>query len=151
VAVGSPFVRWEGLTYEGTYENVCNLGGTPFIADFSAGWCGPCMDLAAGIAGQSHGYGPDLDTVRDAVSAGTLGFAEIMIDPAADYGPADQAFLQAWHDSYPNDDILLLGDDTGDSQGQGEVAWPYIAGPSMGRVRSGGTARVTVCASSVEG
>jgi hypothetical protein len=133
-ALGQSFFSWEGLTPKGSRTDVCTMAGTPFLFVMSAGWCGPCNDLASGIAGGSHGYGPGLDSVVAAVNDGQLGLVEAMVDPWNDYGPATATFLQQWEADYPNPAVLLLGDDSGDAQGSGEVLWSFFGGVSGGSV-----------------
>ena len=133
-SLGQTFFSWSGLTPDGSRADVCQMAGQPFLFVMSAGWCGPCNDLASGMAGNSHGYGSDLDTVRNAVASGTLGFVEALVDPWSDYGPATASFLHEWEVQYPNPNILLLGDDLGDSQGSGEVIFPMFANASGGSV-----------------
>jgi len=110
------------------------MEGGPFLFVMSAGWCGPCNDLAAGMAGQSHSYGGDLDRVRAGVASGQLGFVEVLVDPWSDYGPATTTFLHEWETEYPNPNVLLLGDDSGDVNGGGEVIFPFLAPLSGGSV-----------------
>lgn len=64
--------------------------------------------------------------VRAALEAGTLGWAEVVIDPDDGYGPVDPAFLTAWEESYPNEFVHQAGDDT-----EADVLWGYVS-PGLG-------------------
>jgi hypothetical protein len=92
--------------------------------------------MADGMAGNSHSYGADLDTVRAKVAADELEFVEVMLDPAADWGPVDANFLQTWKASYPNDDIILIGDTTPGENAQ-EPFWLLLADHHQGGVPFG--------------
>ena len=122
--MGDKAPSFEGLDVNGDaldMASVCGMG-KPAMFVMSGGWCPPCNELAAGMAGQAHGFGPDLDTVREAVNNDEMEFIEIMLDPAADYGPVDAAYLQTWKSMYPNDQITLIGDPTTGTNAQ-EPLW----------------------------
>jgi hypothetical protein len=68
------------------------------------------------------------------LALGQLGFIEVLVDPWSGYGPATTGFLHDWESEYPNPNVLLLGDESGDVNGAGEVIFPFLAALSQGGV-----------------
>jgi hypothetical protein len=134
--VGQPVSHWAGFTHDGTDWDYCELGGTPFLLVISGAWCGPCQDLAAGMAGLSSSWGTQLDPIRAGLEAGTLGFVEVLLDNFNDFGPASVADLMAWEGMFPNEHVHLLGDATPGTDGT-EPLWIYLGPVHNGTVPSG--------------
>jgi hypothetical protein len=136
LAVGQPVSHWAGFTSEGEDWDYCELEGTPFILVVSGAWCGPCQDLASGMAGMNSSWGAQLDPILAGLQAGTLGFVEVLLDNFQDFGPASVSDLQAWEAMYPNEYVHLIGDPTEGLNGN-EPLWIYLADVHMGSVPSG--------------
>jgi hypothetical protein len=138
LTVGQPVSHWGGgFTVEGDEWDYCQMGGTPFLLILSAGWCGPCHDLASGFAGQPSSWDPAvLAPVIAGMEAGTLGVVELVVDNFSDFDATSLADLQSWEMMHPNEHIHLLGDPTPGVNGE-EVMWQYLAPSHMGGVPSG--------------
>ena len=135
LAIGEPVSHWAGFTTEGEDWDYCMMEGTPFLLVLSAGWCGPCQDLASGMSGGPTSF-ENLAPVIAGLEAGTLGFVEVLVDNYIDFGPTSLADLQMWEASYPNEHIHLIGDPTPGTNGQ-EPLWIYLSPSHMGSVPAG--------------
>jgi hypothetical protein len=108
--LGQPVSHWAGFTSDGSNWDYCELAGTPFLLVISGAWCGPCNDLAAGMAGLPTNF--QVEAVRAGLENGTLGFVEVLLDNFMDVGPASVQDLVAWEGMYPNEHVHLIGDAT---------------------------------------
>jgi hypothetical protein len=136
LAVGQPVSHWGGgFTVEGDEWDYCELGGTPFLLILSAGWCGPCHDLASGFAGQQSSWTAQLEPVLAGLEAGTLEVAEVVVDNYNDFDATALADLQMWEMMHPNEHIHLIGDPTPGVNGE-EPLWQYLGPSHMGAVPS---------------
>ncbi|PRQ06825.1 TlpA family protein disulfide reductase [Enhygromyxa salina] len=129
--VGQQASHWAGFTAEGEDWDYCEMQGTPFVLVISGAWCGPCQDLAAGMAGQASSF--DVASILAGLEAGSLGFVEVLLDNFNDFGEVSVADLQAWEDMYPNDYVHLVGDPTPGQDGT-EPLWIYLGPVHMGGV-----------------
>ncbi|KIG12652.1 hypothetical protein DB30_01140 [Enhygromyxa salina] len=129
--VGQQASHWTGFTSDGEDWDYCEMQGTPFLLVISGAWCGPCNDLAAGMAGQASSF--DVAPIIAGLENGTLGFVEVLLDNFNDFGEATVADLQAWENMYPNEYVHLLGDSTPGQDGT-EPLWIYLGPVHMGGV-----------------
>jgi hypothetical protein len=137
IAIGQPFSHWGGgFTPEGEEWDYCNLEGTPFILVISGAWCGPCNDLAAGMAGLQSGWGTQLDPIRAALETGQLAFVEVLLDNFIDFDAVALSDLQQWEMMYPNEFVHLIGDPTPGLNGT-EPLWIYMSPVHNGAVPEG--------------
>jgi hypothetical protein len=134
--VGQPVSHWAGFTHDGTDWDYCELAGTPFVLVISGAWCGPCQDLAAGMAGMNSSWGAQLDPIRAGLENGTLGFVEVLLDNFNDFGATSVQDLVAWEGMFPNEHVHLIGDATPGTDGT-EPLWIYLGPVHMGSVPSG--------------
>jgi hypothetical protein len=134
--VGQPVSHWAGFTADGSNWDYCELAGTPFVLVISGAWCGPCNDLAAGMAGQASSFTAQVEPVIAGLEAGTLGFVEVLLDNFNDFGATSMADLVAWEGMYPNEFVHLVGDATPGTDGT-EPLWIYLGPVHMGAVPSG--------------
>ncbi|MGB1698416.1 MAG: TlpA family protein disulfide reductase, partial [Nannocystaceae bacterium] len=112
--VGDKAVSFEGIDANGDPLDISVACGKPTLLVLCTIWCGPCHDLAAAMAGEELGSESDeaMAIVRELVAADVLEYVEVILDPEGGTEPVDAASLQAWKDSYPNEDIILIGDPT---------------------------------------
>ena len=136
LAVGSPVSHWAGLTADGEEWDYCELGGQPFLLIISGGWCGPCQDLAAGLAGQASSWGAQLDPIRNGLEAGTLGVVDVLLDNFNDFDAATAADAAQWEAMFPNPLVHVLADPTPGLDG-GEPLWQYLGPVHNGSIPSG--------------
>jgi hypothetical protein len=135
--VGQPASHWGGgFLADGETWDYCELAGTPFLLVISGAWCGPCNDLAAGMAGQPSSFTAQVEPIRAGLEAGTLEFVEVLLDNFNDFGATSMADLVAWEGMYPNEFVYLLGDATPGTDGT-EPLWIYLGPVHMGGVPSG--------------
>ncbi|PRP90699.1 hypothetical protein ENSA5_62450 [Enhygromyxa salina] len=132
--IGQPISHWAGFNDLGEQWDYCELEGTPFLLIISGAWCGPCNDLAAGMAGQASSF--DVESIRAGLEAGTLEFVEVLLDNFIDFGETSVQDLQAWEMMYPNEHVYLIGDATPGQNGD-EPLWIYLSPIHMGGVPSG--------------
>jgi hypothetical protein len=132
--IGQQASHWAGFTVDGENWDYCEMQGTPFVLVISGAWCGPCQDLAAGMAGQASSF--DVAAILGGMQAGTLGFVEVLLDNFNDFGEVSVADLQAWEGMYPNEHVHLIGDPTPGQDGT-EPLWIYLGPVHMGGVPSG--------------
>ncbi len=132
--VGQPFSHWAGFTADGSDWDFCEMAGTPFVLVISGAWCGPCNDLAAGMAGMPSSF--QVEEIRAGLENGTLGFVEVLLDNFLDFGPTSVDDLIAWEGMYPNEHVHLVGDPTPGTEGT-EPLWIYLGPVHMGAVPSG--------------
>lgn len=136
LAVGSPVSHWAGLTSEGEEWDYCELAGQPFLLIISGGWCGPCKDLAAGLAGQASSWGAQLDPIRNGLEAGTLGVVDVLLDNFNDFDAATPADAAQWEAMFPNPLVHVVADPTPGVDG-GEPLWQYLGPVHQGAIPSG--------------
>ncbi len=136
IAMGEQLSHWAGMTPEGESWDYCELEGTPFVLVISGAWCGPCQDLAAGMAGLDSGFTAQVAPIIAGLDAGTLGFVEVLLDNYLDFGPTSLDDLHQWEMAYPNDNVHLLGDETPGTDGT-EPLWIYLGPVHNGGVPSG--------------
>jgi len=112
--IGQKVASFEGIDANGDPLDISVACGKPTLLVLCAIWCGPCHDLAEAMAGDetSGYYDEEIAMVRELVAADVLEYVEVIIDPQDQTQPVDAASLQAWKDSYPNEDIILIGDPT---------------------------------------
>jgi hypothetical protein len=136
--VGQPVSHWGGgFKADGSSWDYCELAGTPFVLVISGAWCGPCNDLAAGMAGDpTSSFVAQVEPIRAGLEAGTLGFVEVLLDNFNDCGATSMADLVAWEEMYPNEFVHLIGDATPGTDGT-EPLWIYLGPVHMGAVPSG--------------
>jgi hypothetical protein len=135
--VGQQVSHWGGgFTADGEAWDYCELAGTPFLLVISGAWCGPCNDLAAGMAGMPSSFTAQVEPIRAGLEAGTLEFVEVLLDNFNDFGATSVADLAAWENMYPNEFVYLLGDATPGTDGT-EPLWIYLGPVHMGAVPSG--------------
>lgn len=138
LTVGMPFSHWGGgFDLEGNMVDYCEMAGTPFMLVISGAWCGPCNDLAAGLAGlQNSSFFDSLAPIRAAMDAGTFGVVEVLLDNFSDFGPVSVADLQSWETMYNNPNVMLIGDPTLGTEGT-EPLWIYLGPVHMGALPAG--------------
>jgi hypothetical protein len=137
LAVGQQFSHWPGgFDLQGNDYDYCVLAGKPILFIMSAGWCGPCHDLAAGLAGQQSSYTGMLDGIIAAAEADELEVVEFIVDNFQDFDATALADLQMWEQMHPNEWITLIGDPTVGVMGE-EPMWQYLGPVHMGGVPAG--------------
>jgi hypothetical protein len=136
-SVGQQVSHWGGgFKADGEAWDYCELAGTPFVLVISGAWCGPCNDLAAGMAGQQSSFTAQVAPIIAGLEAGTVGFVEVLLDNFNDFGATSMADLVAWEGMYPNEFVHLIGDATPGTDGT-EPLWIYLGPVHMGAVPSG--------------
>lgn len=137
LAVGQPFSHWPGaFDLEGNDYDYCVLAGKPILFILSAGWCGPCQDLASGMAGGASSWGAQLDPIRAALEADQLEVVEFLVDNFVDFDATALADLQQWEMMFPNEFVTLIGDPTVGVNGE-EPMWQYLGPVHNGGVPAG--------------
>ena len=66
--LGGDVPHFEGVNQYGEVVNLCELGGTPMIADISTSWCGPCRYLSEPGRRRAGRHSADVALLRRSVS-----------------------------------------------------------------------------------
>ena len=99
-----------GFTQDGSSLALCTLTERPTVIDVSAEWCGPCHSIAACMDGQ--GSCPDIvfTYMRNLVVGGTIEWVTLLAQDQ-NGGKAGLSNVQAWHDSYPTENLIVMTDE----------------------------------------
>ena len=87
--------------------------GKPVFFDISAQWCPPCQATAEWFEGENDLYDKTAPGLVEMVNNGDVYMITVLAENNS-YNPANWRTAQQWASDYPNDNIIVLADKTGE-------------------------------------